>query len=588
MSSENDRKYHRTFLSIYHDSGPHVVGCQPTPAQRQQQRQQEKLKQMQPMRVPARPPANRLPPPVTERQRKDVAGFLNIPYVPGRSPTDEQVRYLDQGADQRFGTMQPQRLPPTPTIKTAPGRRHPAYSQFNNVLEPTQIEEKKDQKFSQFATEWEKNSSILVPATAHGRFVPIVDSSRMVIGHYGRVNANDLFIKVEPGDDIILGDLEEVLMTTAVYVNLGKLIKKNTAWAGSNAKWDRSFPGHRNWLTPDYKNYLVQTDIYGEVVAGEYSDAGINGQAIPVDYSPADFIGAAKLLVKVGLRVGVKMGVATLVPVMAGKRAGAAAVRRLRLTFGYDKRMGIPPEHFKILADAARDTDVIAILRANKEQFVDLIRHGAPGKPPFFKFKTSPKTGVLTATDPVDIKLVQQKGYFLMDADGVARRTVVKDGKQVVEEFKPQNPFWTVEKGQVIDPKLKKPVVGDYDLLGVAPMKSKGSNVSGVPKDPVDGDWTGPWVKKYSEAANSRLPKDTPRVLHGAQDSYKGKAEYMGLTDDTAYAIFPNGKVHIMQGKKAQEEFYKAIGREPAGPAVPPPPKSPDGPTLTLLPGGKK
>ncbi len=60
-----------------------------------------------------------------------------------------------------------------------------------------------------------------------------------------------------------------------------------------------------------------------------------------------------------------------------------------------------------------------------------------------------------------------------------------------------------------------KPIVGDYDLLGVAPAKSPGSNVSSVPDDVVNGDWNGPWVKKYAKAVNSRL--DEPRVLHGAR-----------------------------------------------------------------------
>ena len=49
-----------------------------------------------------------------------------------------------------------------------------------------------------------------------------------------------------------------------------------------------------------------------------------------------------------------------------------------------------------------------------------------------------------------------------------------------------------VKPGQVIDPKLHKPVVGDYDLLGGATMKSKGSNVVRVPDDPVHGDRTCP------------------------------------------------------------------------------------------------
>ena len=45
-----------------------------------------------------------------------------------------------------------------------------------------------------------------------------------------------------------------------------------------------------------------------------------------------------------------------------------------------------------------------------------------------------------------------------------------------------KDPFWDVKQGQVLAPD-GKPIVGDYDLLGVAPVKSPGSNVSLVPDD---------------------------------------------------------------------------------------------------------
>src|SRR5262249_17489560 len=154
--------------------------------------------------------------------------------------------------------------------------------------------------------------------------------------------------------------------------------------------------------------------------------------------------------------------------------------------------------------------------------------------------------------------------HFVVGADGKAYRIV--DGKKEVMEVK--SPFWTVKEGQVLAPD-GKPVVGDYDLLGVAPIHSTGSNVTLVPEDVVYGDWTGPAVEKYKAAVNARLEK--PRVLHGAQDGYGGDPKYMGLTDDTAYAVFPDGRTYVMEGRKAQETFYEALGRQTAAGQYPRP-----------------
>ena len=55
------------------------------------------------------------------------------------------------------------------------------------------------------------------------------------------------------------------------------------------------------------------------------------------------------------------------------------------------------------------------------------------------------------------------------------------------------NPGWVMEKGQVIHPTQRKPLVGDYDLLGVIDPKAPGRNIAVAAEDgQVLKDWTNP------------------------------------------------------------------------------------------------
>jgi hypothetical protein len=141
---------------------------------------------------------------------------------------------------------------------------------------------------------------------------------------------------------------------------------------------------------------------------------------------------------------------------------------------------------------------------------------------------------------------------------------MLRDGKKVVEELKLKEPYWTVEQGQVIKPD-GVPVVGDYDLLGFLPNESPGRNMTVVPKDhtvgDLKGDWTGPDVKRYQDAVNSKF--DQPRVLHGAQDGFQ-HPQFGGLTNDTAYAVYGDGSAVILEGREGQQALYDAYRRQTA------------------------
>jgi hypothetical protein len=559
MTTDKLRTYHRTYLSIYHDTGPFIQGCNPN---REEQRQQKQLQDFRVNQLPRLEQMRKGPP--TENTRRVLAEMMGITYIQGRAPSDQQIAEFERAGSQFKTAPMPAR---EPHLRQAPGRRHDAYMIEGDSLAPTKIEEKKDQTFAPYATPWEKAYSVL----AHGtnRCIPIVDSNREVVGHYGQFSGHHLQIKIdEDPREIFVSrySVDEMLDMAQITIPIGRPTGK---MIGDKPVVSYYRDGYTDWR-PSYEQYMVQTDIDGEVISAQYVGAGNNGAAVPVDYSPADLIGGAKLILQIGYKIVAKAAMKSIASKVIRRRVSAALIKRIKLSRGYHKAMGIPSEHYDAMVAAARETDVIAIFRANKDVAIPLIRKGSPGKPMIFKFKTSKDTGVLTAQTADDIALVEKHGYFLMGVDGVARRKIMKEGKEVVEELRFKNPYWKVEKNQVIDPTLQKPVVGDYDLLGVAPLKSPGSSVAGVPKDIETGDWTGPWVQKYAAAANKQMG-NPPRVLHGAQDQYGGVPKYMGLTDDTAYAVFPDGRVHIMTGKQAQQEFYDAIGRKSAADAFPRP-----------------
>lgn len=419
------------------------------------------------------------------------------------------------------------------------------------------------QDFSLHATAWEKGWSSLV-AKGKRKFTPIVDEYYTVIGHVGTVSEYSLIVP-----DWTEERLESVNELLEKHPDIPVLVLDSPG--GRVPEEWRTIRHNRSWY-----DHTVVVGIDGEVIEVSKSEA-TNGVAISVD-GPIDYIMfgaiAGKLAAKIG--IGIVRGLGRSLSRLGGRLAAKALAKKgakvvakaIKFVTGHQKGMGIPAKHFDAIAGAAKETDMILVFRSNKQAAVGLIEKGAPGKPFFFKFKSDPQSGILTARVKDDFDVVFKNGYYVVADGKSAYRVVMKGGKEVTETIPIKNPFWEMKPGQVIDPKLHKPVVGDYDMLGAIPMKSKGRNISVVPKDPK-GNWSGPDVEKAAKAVNKRL--DQPRVLHGAQDQSK-----MGLSDDAAYAVYPDGKVVMMQGKADQEAFYASIGRQtgagsypkPTGPVV--------------------
>jgi len=213
---------------------------------------------------------------------------------------------------------------------------------------------------------------------------------------------------------------------------------------------------------------------------------------------------------------------------------------------------GIAPKHFEAFKQAAQETQLIGVVRNGKPSAVPLIEAGCPGKPKIFEpFNTNPENGILTATTEADKQLVLKSQYILINENGAAVRRLPNG---TLETVKLEQPFWKVEPGQVIDPKSLKPVVGDYDLMGVISPENPGQNITlhSVDGKPV-ANRTSPQVDKFSASVNEKF--DQPRVLHGAQDQYKGFRK--GAT-----VFHPGGKVEFLPTEADVQAFYKRMGRE--------------------------
>jgi hypothetical protein len=103
----------------------------------------------------------------------------------------------------------------------------------------------------------------------------------------------------------------------------------------------------------------------------------------------------------------------------------------------------------------------------------------------------------------------------------------------------------------VIEVASRKPIVGDYDLMGVLDPKAPGRNIALFTSNgDVLKNVSGPNVTRFQNAVNRIMKKERARVLHGAQDQYGG---FRG----GATVFYPDG-VHAtyLPDEAAVKAFY--------------------------------
>jgi hypothetical protein len=445
-------------------------------------------------------------------------------------------------------------------------KRRPAFIIAGNEIRPTFIVDKLDQTFAEVATPWEKEFSALVK-DGPDRFVPLVDHTYAVVGHIGTVKGMGL-IKVK---DSTISSYEHGAIAEYVAAEEVVLVS-NTVPDG----WEVF-----NHLQPN-PIFTVATDIFGDVQSGDITDSmpGAVSTAAPWELvmDVLDVVALATGVLALGkvLAVGLVKTIArrkfvqmvtsrakevlgrTVGQVLA-RRAARRAARQAAVNAGkasWREVAGITREHHEMFIRAAQKENLTIVVRHTNPKSIPLIEKGCPGKPKNLEFiNTSPESGIVMANSALEVSQAQRLGYYVVTGDGKTAARFVKLGdKEVPEIINLNSPFWKVEKGQVIDPVMKKPIVGDYDLMGVIDPKNPGQNIHLVVSNKeLVTDISSPIVKRAAKAVNDQMP--FPRVLHGPQDAYKGFRK--GAT-----AFEPDGTVRHFVTEAEVKAYYESLGRQ--------------------------
>ncbi len=261
-----------------------------------------------------------------------------------------------------------------------------------------------------------------------------------------------------------------------------------------------------------------------------------------------DLDAAAALLANFVATVGVAVFSALL---MKGAKAAAPSARAGIAGLAAAKYGGMTPAHYRIFQQVARLQNRIIAVRNTNPLSTKWIELGYPGKPITIKAHTSKTTGIVTTANAAEKQAARTFNYYVVDADGIARNASGQALKL------PARTDWPLETGQVIDGRSLKPLVGDYDLLGVIDPTARGRNiVLATDRGETLLNWSGPENERVATAVNQMM--DQPRVLHGAHDGF---ADVGSAGPSTVF--FPDGFVLDLPTPEAVAQFYRSIGRQP-------------------------
>jgi hypothetical protein len=243
--------------------------------------------------------------------------------------------------------------------------------------------------------------------------------------------------------------------------------------------------------------------------------------------------------------VGVE-GFSAVVFGAAGRAASAASAGARNMA----SKAGMTFSHYNAFASAATKMNRIIAVRMTNPASLPWIRQGFPAKPLGVHWHTSKATGIVTAVSPADIAAAKKMGYYVVDSKGVPRNAAGSPLQL------PAKPGWPVEAGQIIDPDVLKPVVGDYDLLDVIDPSAWDElmivwSEGGTPLL----NKTNPEIEQIKDMINGAIGVRA-RVMHGPWAAVDDVAD----AGDSLF-FYPDGSVVPFTAAEVKA-LYFAIGRK--------------------------
>lgn len=100
------------------------------------------------------------------------------------------------------------------------------------------------------------------------------------------------------------------------------------------------------------------------------------------------------------------------------------------MTSPYLASSGMTPDHFGVFQLVASQLQLIIIVRNTNRKSTPWIAKGYPPKPMSIKSHTGAKTGKVTAANATEIQIAQAAGFYVLGADGIARRSPPRSCKK--------------------------------------------------------------------------------------------------------------------------------------------------------------